>query len=43
LLADEVAVPYPAGTVLHQDTGVQGYRPAGVTIQQPKKNRAAKS
>lgn len=23
-LADEVAVPYPAGTVLHQDTGFQG-------------------
>lgn len=43
LLADEVAVPYPAGTVLQQDTGFQGYQPAGVTIKQPKKSRKAKS
>jgi hypothetical protein len=42
-LADEVAVPYPAGTVLHQDTGFQGYQPEGVTIQQPKKNRRARN
>jgi hypothetical protein len=42
-LADEVAVPSPAGTVLHQDTGFQGYAPEGVVIQQPKKNRKARS
>lgn len=41
-LADEVVVPYPTGTVLHQDTGFQGYAPEGVTIQQPKKSRKAK-
>ena len=42
-LADEVALSYPVGTVLHQDTGFQGYAPAGVTIRQPKKNPRAKS
>lgn len=42
-LADEVAVQYPVGTVLQQDTGFQGYAPEGVTIQQPKKSRAAKN
>jgi Helix-turn-helix of DDE superfamily endonuclease len=42
-LADEVAVPYPAGIVLQKDTGFQGYAPEGVTIQQPKKNRRAKN
>ena len=36
-LADELAIKYPAGTVLQQDTGFQGYAPDGVIILQPKK------
>ena len=36
-IADEEAIKYPAGTVLQQDTGFQGYAPAGVLIKQPKK------
>ena len=36
-LADEEAIEYPEGTVLEQDTGFQGYAPAGVMIKQPKK------
>ena len=36
-LADEEAVAYPAGTELQQDTGFQGFQPAGVIIKQPKK------
>jgi hypothetical protein len=30
-------VEYPADTVLHQDTGFQGYAPAGAQLRQPKK------
>lgn len=36
-LADELAIKYPAGTVLQQDTGFQGYAPDGIIILQPKK------
>ena len=36
-IADEEAIEYPANTVLHQDTGFQGYAPEGVTVKQPKK------
>lgn len=36
-LADEMAIKYPEGTVLQQDTGFQGYAPEGVKIKQPKK------
>ena len=36
-LADEVAIEYPAGTQLQQDTGFQGFAPVGVIIKQPKK------
>ena len=36
-LADEEAIEYPAGTLLQQDTGFQGYAPEGVIILQPKK------
>lgn len=36
-LADEVAIEYPEGTLLQQDTGFQGFAPAGVIILQPKK------
>jgi DDE superfamily endonuclease len=36
-IADEEQIKYPEGTVLQQDTGFQGYAPAGVMIKQPKK------
>jgi hypothetical protein len=36
-LADEAGYTLPAGSVLYQDTGFQGFKPAGVTILQPKK------
>jgi DDE superfamily endonuclease len=41
-LADELALEYPAGTVLYQDTGFQGYGPAGVEIRQPQKKPRGK-
>lgn len=36
-LADEQALSFPTGSKLWQDTGFQGYGPAGVLIIQPKK------
>ena len=36
-LADELAIKYPTGIVLQQDTGFQGYAPDGVIMLQPKK------
>ena len=36
-IADEVAIAYPEGTRLQQDTGFQGFAPSGVIILQPKK------
>lgn len=36
-IADEELIEYPAGTILQQDTGFQGYAPAGVITKQPKK------
>ena len=36
-LADEVAIRYPDGTILQQDTGFQGHTPEGVITKQPKK------
>jgi hypothetical protein len=42
-LADEAEMEYPVNTVLGQDTGFQGYAPAGVIVQQPKKNRKVKN
>ena len=36
-IADEEGHCFPAGSKLLQDTGYQGYRPAGVMILQPKK------
>jgi hypothetical protein len=36
-IADEEGHGFPSGSRLLQDTGFQGYRPAGVTILQPKK------
>lgn len=42
-IADENDIAYPAGATLAQDTGFQGYQPAGVTIYQPKKNLGAEN
>jgi len=39
--ADEAQVVYPAYATLDQDTGFQGYAPAGVLTQQPKKSQEA--
>lgn len=41
-IADEEQIEYPEGTVLQQDTGFQGYAPAGVSIKQPKKKPRGK-
>lgn len=37
--ADEDQIAYPVNATLDKDTGFQGYEPAGVLTQQPKKNR----
>ena len=36
-IADEEDLRFPEGSTLWQDTGFQGFAPAGVTIQQPQK------
>ena len=36
-IADEEEYKFPGGSTLWQDTGFQGYAPAGVKIRQPKK------
>ena len=40
--ADEGQIAYPPNATLDKDTGFQGYEPAGVLTQQPKKNRQAR-
>jgi len=40
--ADEDQIAYPVNATLDKDTGFQGYEPAGVLTQQPKKNRKAR-
>ena len=37
--ADEDQIAYPVNATLDKDTGFQGYEPASVLTQQPKKNR----
>ena len=41
--ADADQIAYPVNATLDKDTGFQGYEPAGVLTQQPKKNRKAKT
>ena len=41
--ADEAQICYPTNATLGKDTGFQGYEPAGVLTQQPKKNPKARS
>lgn len=36
-MADAEQIAYPLGTTLFQDTGFQGYAPAGVSVEQPRK------
>jgi hypothetical protein len=36
-IADQEGIVYPPGTVLYEDTGFQGYEPAGVKTCRPKK------
>jgi hypothetical protein len=42
-MADQEHISYPRQTVLHKDTGFQGYEPKVKQTHQPKKNREAKS
>ena len=37
--ADAAQIAYPVNATLDKDTGFQGYEPAGVLTQQPKKNQ----
>ena len=41
--AAEEEIAYPTNATLDKDTGFQGYEPAGVLTQQPKKNPKARS
>jgi DDE superfamily endonuclease len=41
--ADEADLVYPVNSTLDKDTGFQGYEPAGVLPQQPKKSPEARS
>jgi hypothetical protein len=41
--ADEADLGYPANSTLDKDTGFQGYEPAGVLTQQPKKSPEVRS
>jgi len=41
--ADAVEMPSPTNATLDKDTGFQGYEPAGVLTQQPKKNGKVRS
>ncbi len=41
--ADEAQIAYPVNATRDKDTGFQGYEPAGVLTQQPKKSPKAKS
>src|SRR5262245_61011037 len=40
---DKADLVYPVNSTLDKDTGFQGYEPAGVLTQQPKKSREARS
>src|SRR3989442_15535114 len=41
--ADTAQIAYPVNATLDKDTGFQGYEPAGVLTQQPKKSPQARS
>jgi hypothetical protein len=41
-MADTEQIAYRDGTILFQDTGFQGYCPAGVVVQQPRKKPKGK-
>ena len=40
---DEARLLYPVNSTLDKDTGFQGYEPAGILTQQPKKSPGARS
>ena len=42
-LADESQIRYPKNATLTQDTGFQGYQPAEVVVQQPKKSKKSRT
>ena len=42
-MADEEQIAYPHETVLHKDTGFQGYEPNVLQTRQPKKSRVART
>jgi hypothetical protein len=41
-IADHEKITYVPDTILHQDTGFQGYQPAVAEVRQPKKAARAK-
>src|SRR5437016_4230871 len=43
IAAEEADLVYPVNSTLDKDTGFQGYEPAGILTQQPKKSLAGKS
>jgi hypothetical protein len=42
-IADQEQIVYAKETIVHQDTGFQGYKPKVASIRQPKKSRVAES
>ena len=42
-IADHETIAYAKETIVHQDTGFQGYRPNVASIQQPKKSRVGEN
>ncbi len=42
-IVDVEQIAYPPGSILRQDTGFQGYKPARTHIYQPKKSRVVKT
>lgn len=42
-LADSEQIVYPPQTILHKDTGFQGYEPEVQETRQPKKSRVGKN
>ena len=42
-MADHEQIVYAKETIVHQDTGFQGYQPQGTRIRQPKKSRVGEN
>ena len=42
-LADKSTISYPKNASVTQDTGLQGYQPKGVLVEQPKKSQRTRT